>query len=525
MKQSKQIAINTISSWAGIFANVAVLIFLTKFLLNRLSLEQFGLLRYVLTIQASFLFLDLGLSVTLNRYVSQFEARGDLTQLNAAISLTFFLFLGLGLIAGLILSGMGIYLPALVAGCTPELYSSGLLLMICIGATLTVRFWRYTPRGVLFGLQKHFVVNAIITGTAVLRAIAIVVLFLMVDGTGLVTVGFCFLGCAVLETSLMWFFAKSQFPQMKLGVRTISRSVAGKVLGFSLWAMLMSITNVFIANAPTFLAGRLYGAEGVTFISLPLLILSQLQRVTDGFGSAIIPVAGKYGALDNRVVLQQILSTGTKFCAILCFPLALIVTIFGAPLLEWLKEGLGWTSALLAIMVLPILIRATQKMSTSVLMGAGSIKGLALGQIVVVIAIGILSFIFAVHFKMKLYGIALGTAIPIFFFDAIYRPLYACRQIDYKWLRYMVQSYGKVAVGVIPSAMTAYILLRYAYPKGLIMVIVEGVSSLLVFAVIAWFFILTGDERHNIFGLFKSKDSFSEQIIETSEKRLGRQPL
>ncbi len=88
MQQSKRIAINTLSSWIGMFANAAVLIFLTKFLLNRLGPVKFGMLRYVLTIQGSLLFLDLGLGATLNRFVSQLLAANDVWQLNAKISFT-----------------------------------------------------------------------------------------------------------------------------------------------------------------------------------------------------------------------------------------------------------------------------------------------------------------------------------------------------------------------------------------------------------------------------------------------------
>ena len=503
MKQSKRIAINTASSWAGMFANAAVLIFLTKFLLNRLDSEQFGMLRYVITIQGSLLFLDLGLGATLNRYVSRFLAIDNQQKLNAAISFVALLFLGLGVVAGLILSCLGFFLPNLVVGCSPELYRSGLLLMVCIGGTLAIRFWGYVPRGVLFGSQRYDVVSIIFTGAALLRAAVITVLFLVIRSSGLITIGLCFLGCAIVETALMWIFAKWEYPQMRLGLEMIDKAIVKEVVGFSVWVLLLGVTTMLIANMPTFFAGKLYGSEAVTFLSLTILVLGQIQRISGGFAFALVPVAGKYGVLKDQNVLKDIMVRGTKFCAMMCFPIGVIAAIFGQPLFEWFKEGLGWTWTLLAIMMFPVLIQTSQRVPTSVLKGAGSVKGVALGQAVLVIAIGLLSFLFAVYFNMKLYGIALGTAIPILIFEATFKPAYACRQFGMKWTSYLARAYGRVLLCTLPSAAAGLFLVRMIYPEGLFMICIEGLLCLGLFAVCAWRFALTVKERDQVLALFR----------------------
>jgi O-antigen/teichoic acid export membrane protein len=352
------------------FANAAVLVFLTKFLLNRLGPDRFGMFRYVVTIQGSLLFLDLGLGATLNRFVSRLLALKDMGRLNAAISFTSLLFFGLGIIAGLTMTSIGFILPSLVLGCTDELYARGLLLMACMGATLATRFWGYAPRGVLFGAQRYDVVNIVQSGTAILRAVTIVILFLMTESAGLVTIGLCFLACAVVDTSLMWMFARRQLPSLRLGLRTIERSVVKEVVGFSVWLTIMAITTMLIVNAPTFFAGRLYGPQEVALVSLSLLVLSQLQRISGGFAFSLIPVAGTRGALEDEAGLRQIVVRGTKYCAMMCFPVGVTAVIFGRPLFEWFEKGFGWTWVLLAIMMLPMLVRTTQRVTFSVLDGS-----------------------------------------------------------------------------------------------------------------------------------------------------------
>jgi len=267
--------------------------------------------------------------------------------------------------------------------------------------------------------------------------------------------------------------------------------------------LLMGVTTMLIVNMPTFFAGKLYGSEYVAFLSLTVLVLSQIQLISGGFAFALIPVAGKYGVLKDQNVLKDIMVRGTKFCAMICFPIGVIAVIFGQPLFEWFKEGFGWTWALLAIMMLPLLLRTTQRVSFSVLMGARSVKGLALGQIILVFVIGLLSWLFAVYFNMQLYGIALGSAVPIFLFSVIFAPAYACRQIGMNWPDYLARAYGRILLCTVPSAAAGLALIQVAYPEGLLMICLEGLVCLTLFAVCAWWFALSSSEREQVLALFR----------------------
>jgi O-antigen/teichoic acid export membrane protein len=523
MRQSKRIALNTLTSWIGTFVNAAVLIFLTKFLLHRLGQDQFGMLRYILTLQGSLVILDLGLGGTLNRFASQLLTAQDINKLNAVFSLVFFLFLALGALAGVIMTCMGFILPSLVMNGSDELYAAGFVLIGYIGWTIALRFWSYAPRGLLFGAQRYDIVNGIQVVAAMLRAGGIVFLFMTSDSCGLGTIGICFLLSAVFETGLTWIFAKKQFPPMKIGVRTLSRAIAREVFGFSASVLLMGVTTMLIINAPTFLAGRLCQPEDIAYISIALLVLNQLQAVAGAFAFTLIPVAGKYATLKDQNTLRQIIITGTKFCATICFPVGAVTIILARPLFEWFDSSFGWAWGLLGIMTLPILVRATQRVPFSVLLGAGSVKLLAIGQIVVVLAIGFLSWLFAVYFQWGLYGIALGSAVPIFIFSATYQPFHACRQVGLNWLTFLWQAYGCVVLWTIPSTILGLVLLRVMYPSGLIMMALEGVLCMLVFVPFAWWLVLTPRDRDQVIGIFRRKLSPGEVAKEPEEVQAGVQ--
>lgn len=503
MQQSKRIALNTLSSWGVTAVNGVVLIFITKFLLDRLGIEQFGLLRYVLTVEASLLFLDLGLGATLNRFVSRALATHDGTQVNAVVTLSAGLFFVLGLLAGLILAVLRSYLPVLLEGATPELYATGRDLMICIGAMLTLRFWGYAPRGLLFGHQRHDLVNLIQCVSILLRAGLLVSLVMTYQDRGLQMVGVAFMAGALIETSCLWIVAKRVYPAMRIKIDVITSSMMKQFFGFSAYVLLMAITTILIVNAPTLIAGKLYGPQAVAFISLPLLVLNQIQNIAGGFAFTLIPVAGKLGELADRSALRELVVRGTKYCALIAFPIGAIATIFGEPLFEWFEEGFGWTWTLLAILVFPIMMRTTQRVTYSVLVGAGSLKWLAIGQIGVVVAIFGLSLGLAVKLDMGLHGIALGTAFPILIFAFFFQPMYACRQMGLRWFHYLAAAYPSVLLCTVLTGVAACLLRWFAYPNGLLMIIVEGAVCMVVFMGFAWRLALSANDRKRFAGLFR----------------------
>lgn len=88
-------------------------------------------------------------------------------------------------------------------------------------------------------------------------------------------------------------------------------------------------------------------------------------------------------------------------------------------------------------------------------------------------------------------------------FSLIFQPIHACRQMGLNWLSYLSRSYAKVFLWAIPAAVVGVLLIRYAYPSGLIMIILEGLICLLIFAVCAWRYVLADSERTHISALIK----------------------
>lgn len=82
----------------------------------------------------------------------------------------------------------------------------------------------------------------------------------------------------------------------------------------------------------------------------------------------------------------------------------------------------------------------------------------------------------------------------------------------------MRQSYGRVVLSAIPTAILATILVKYAYPHNVIIIIAEGLTCMLVFAVLAWWFILNSEERKQILVICKYKSYPAKTITGNSKE-------
>ena len=502
----KKIAINTITSWINMFSNAFVLIFLAKYLLHILSEKEFGMFQYVISLQSTLLFLDMGLGSTVNRFVSHLTTTEDYLKLNKIVSFVNVIFVVMGVIAVIIMTILGSFLPYLVIGGDANLYNSGFKLIVLIGITMFLRFLGYAPCNVLYGIQRYDIVNMTLTMSSIVRA-SLIVISLNFINDRLLCIGICFIICAILETGVFWIMAYNKYQQFKWDFWGVDKEIVKEVLGFSIFVLIVAFTTMLINNSPTILAGKFLGAKAVTYVSIPILVLGQVQRISGGFAFPLVPVVGSLYAKDNTEDISVLWKKCTQYCAFMCFPIGGISIIFGQEMFEWFREGLGWTWVLLGIMMYPLLFRTTQRVSYAVMMGLGFIKPLAIAQICILTLILILTTVLCLLFDFGIYGIVLGNSIPLLLLGVVIQPLIVCKKLDKKYFNYMCYAYGKIILLSFLMLFVGFICKLYIPMSSLIYIAIFAFIFTVTFYGIVYRFMLAIDDRNKVKGFVKSKMS------------------
>src|SRR5437588_5359013 len=217
--EKTQILKNVGSSWSALATNVAVGILLSHFILHRLGDVAYGIWVLIFSVTGYYGLFDLGIRSSIIRYVSKYTATGDREKLTQFVSTALFSYTGIGLLSMALtvwLSSSAEHLFKI----PPEMHSQARLLLLIVGASVSLGFPLGVFGGMLEGLQRFYILNWTSIGSTLLRA-ALIVYFLN-RGSGLVTIALITVALPVLSSILRGIIALRLCPA-SLGVRHIDK--------------------------------------------------------------------------------------------------------------------------------------------------------------------------------------------------------------------------------------------------------------------------------------------------------------
>ena len=183
-REKRQILKNVGSSWSALATNVAVGIFLSPFILHRLGDAAFGVWVLIFSVTGYYGLFDLGIRSSIVRYVSKYTATGDREKLAQFVNTALFTYTSIGAVSMVLTALLSSYVERLFK-VPPEMHSQARLLLLMVGASVSVGFPLGIAGGMLEGLQRFYILNWTSIGATLARA-ALIVYFLN-RGYGLIT--------------------------------------------------------------------------------------------------------------------------------------------------------------------------------------------------------------------------------------------------------------------------------------------------------------------------------------------------
>src|ERR1700730_13647538 len=171
--EKTQILKNVGSSWSALATNVLVGIFLSPFILHRLGAAAYGILVLTFSVPVYYGLFDLGIPSSIIRYVSKYTATGDREKLTQFISTALFSYICIGRVT-LALTVCLISSAEHLFKIPPEMHSQSLLLLLMVGASVSLGFPLGVFGGMLEGLQRFYILNWTSIGSTLLRATLLV---------------------------------------------------------------------------------------------------------------------------------------------------------------------------------------------------------------------------------------------------------------------------------------------------------------------------------------------------------------
>ncbi len=346
-----------------------VVFLLNAFAVHRLGLSGYGVWIGVLTVIGYGSLLDLGMSVSVSKFVAENLANGRTAEVNTLLNtaIVFYMVIGGIFAAGMALASgwIGTHVIHIPTGDT-GLWVAFILLL----ATFPVRLAGSALISLIDGLQRADINSWLVLAYGLLAAGATVVVLLAGMGvTGLVLVT---IGSAVGNTFATWLVARILFAPLAVHPRHFRWASFKLLLRFSTKVQVGTITATLSDQVDRTLIAFVFGPALLGSFGLAAGAATALRGVSGAFMHGIVPAASDMATLQQGDKLRRLYIRSTRYLTIVDFALVVGTVVLARPLVyAWLGSGHDRVAVTLVVILLPYLVRLPAQACSEILYGVG----------------------------------------------------------------------------------------------------------------------------------------------------------
>jgi O-antigen/teichoic acid export membrane protein len=467
--EKKQILKNVGSSWSALAINVIVGIFLSPFIVHRLGDTAFGIWVLIFSVTGYYGLFDLGIRSSIIRYVSKYTATDDREKLAQFINTALFTYTAIGVVCmavtALLSSSVEHFFKI-----PPEMHSQTRLLLLMVGASVSLGFPLGVFGGMLEGLQRFYILNWTSIGATLTRA-ALIVYFLN-RGYGLLTVALLTVLLPIFSSILRGIIVFRYCP-LPLGLKHVNRDSFRHMANYGGTTFLVLVAVRLRFRTDELVLGTMMSTVAVTWFNFGARIVDYANEFVSSLAQVFVPMSSQSEAVGNLDRVRKIYIAGNRVCAFLILPITAILILFGKHIIRiWVgARYVPHSYPVLVVMIIPFALMLSQAASSRILFGLGKHQTIAAVTVIEGIANLILSI--ALVRPLGIVGDALGTAIPLSFTCLVFLPRHMKKQIGVPVATLFREAYTLPILLTIPFVGALWLANRFFYPRNLIQLILE----------------------------------------------------
>lgn len=463
-QRGERFLINVLWSWTGVVASLFQGIIITRFLIQSLGAEHYGIWLLVFSILNYFWYFDLGLNTAVCNFSARFLAVRNYDKINELISTSVFYF---SLIAVVVWS----LSPFLAMNAhrffhvRPEDQHEFATLILLTGISWGLCIMLHLFLSALDGFQRFDLTSRIMVIQVALRSIGYYVALKTGHGLVLVTMAEVFVATQILGYVLNFFNFRRVFPQLHLSPSYVKLSMFQDILRYGLKSFVANGATLMLNQGGALMVGHYLSQSAVGFYLMPTKLLEQAIEAVSRIGMVTRSSAAELSVTARREATISLGIYSNRYSLTLFMPLACYLLVYGRQLIfKWLGAEMADNGGpLLPIFILSYgLVLAAQFNSSSLLFGVNAHGGYARGLVVEAIFY-IAALVWAVP-RYGIWGAAWVSAISMLLVRGIYTPWLVSRALDYSFFSYMSGIYVRPLLVGVPVVALAKLLKQIVLP-------------------------------------------------------------
>ena len=485
------------STWLLNVLQILALMKLAPYVVGTLGDATNGLWVTVVSMTGILSLFILGVPMASVRFLTERVAAKDVAGTNRVIATCLAIALFLGLCAALI--GLGLY-AAFVShylrgpvgqGFDEAALSDAKSAFLIVVAQVALGFAMRLPYAI-FDAHDDFVIrNWIMASELVLRFGT--TLGLLAWKAELSTLAFVQFASMVFEFAVMTFVIRRRYPGLRYNLIAFDRQLASRILGFSLFAMLLNVGTLLAFRADAMVIGSFLPAEEATYFDVGNKFFDPLTQFLISVGAVVMPMATRLKTTGELSELRDVFLKWSKICFTLVLLVGLYLVVMGPSFLgAWMgPQFVERSGPVLQVLMLSFFFYLPVRgVALPLLMGLGKPRFpafalLGMGVINLVVSLALVK-------PLGILGVALGTAIPnVLFAGAVL--VRAAHELDVGVGRWLLYTVGKPLVGAIVPLAFLFAVGRFLEAPNLPVLIAVGAGMVLLFALVSVLFTFRND--------------------------------
>jgi len=318
------------------------------YVVSTLGAADYGLLALITSIVGYFALLDINITASSTKYVSEFNASGDKVRLNETICFGLLIYGGIGLIGLLGLFFAADFLASGVFSVPPERHTE---------ATTALRV---ASLGFLFGQIQAYIqslpgalmrfdisgrIEAVFGTIVPLATIA-----LLYAGYGLISLVCLRVGMSLLQGALTWLVLRKLLPTLSWATPT--KDIRAMMLSFSAYSFLNRLAALTYANADKLVIGARVGVTALTYFVVPATLANRVMSLVFRLSSVMFPHASALAAQGRIAELENDYLFASRYLFFINGAIALVMATMATPILTlWLSPDFAKAGATVMVMI------------------------------------------------------------------------------------------------------------------------------------------------------------------------------
>jgi O-antigen/teichoic acid export membrane protein len=448
-----------LSNWGSYLIAMAINFFLSPYIVRHLGNTGYGVWTLILSLTGYLGLLDLGVRGAVTRYVAKFYVQANHDRASNIASSAMVIFASSGLIAVVI----SILLAVFVVGRLQiplQYLIAARIVLILTGVGMATSLVNGVYGGVLVGLQRFDLTNSIEIGINLLRAGAIVLALYF--GFEIVTLACIQLAFTLARWAANVHLVRHLYPELSMKLTAADRTGIKLIFSFSVFSFLIHISGSLIYATDNIVIGTFLPVSAVTFYVIGGNLVEYTRTIVGGISQTMTPLASSIEAMHDPERLQSVVLLSSRAAQMIVLPIALTFMLRGSSFIGlWMgRQYADLSGKVLWILSLTILFWAATTVTSGCLLGLSKHRPLAPVMLVEGLCNLALSVMW-VKGSLGILGVAWGTVLPSLATSLLFWPWYSHRTLGISPLAYVVSSWVRPGVAIVPFALASYAIERY----------------------------------------------------------------